>query len=54
MLEYKLYIDGQFRDASDKNTFDSINPYDKSIAAKIAKATVQDYKGCCISGKESF
>ena len=54
MLEYKLYIDGQFRDASDKNTFDSINPFDKSIAAKIAKATVKDTKDAISAARKAF
>src|ERR687884_720897 len=42
MLEYKLYINGQFKDSSDNSTFDSINPYDKSVLAKIAKLALLD------------
>jgi aldehyde dehydrogenase (NAD+) len=54
MLEYKLYINGQFRDASDKGTFDSINPYDRSPFAKLAQATVQDTKDAIKAARNAF
>src|SRR5688572_29566380 len=54
MLEYKLYINGEFRDASDKGTFDSINPYDKSVFAKLAKATLQDTKDAIKAARYAF
>lgn len=54
MHEYKLYIGGKFTDASDKGTFDSINPYDRSVFAKIAKATVQDAKAAIKAAREAF
>jgi len=54
MLEYKLYINGKFADASDKGTFDSINPYDRSVYAKIAKATVLDTKAAIKAAREAF
>ncbi len=54
MLEYKLYIDGQFRNASDKNTFDSINPFDKGVIAKIAKATIDDTRDAIKSARKTF
>jgi acyl-CoA reductase-like NAD-dependent aldehyde dehydrogenase len=54
MLEYKLYINGEFRDASDKGTFNSINPYDKSVFAKLAKATVQDTKDAIKAARNAF
>src|SRR5438105_4824255 len=54
MLEYKLYIDRQFRNSSDNSTFDSINPYDKSIAAKIAKATIDDTKDAIKAARKAF
>ena len=54
MLEYKLYINGFFRDASDKLTFDSINPYDRSHFAVLAKASVQDTKDAIKSARDAF
>jgi aldehyde dehydrogenase (NAD+) len=54
MLEYKLYINGEFKDASDKGTFDSVNPYDRSVFAKLAKATVQDAKSAIQAARNAF
>ncbi|HMQ80297.1 MAG TPA: aldehyde dehydrogenase family protein, partial [Ignavibacteria bacterium] len=54
MLEYKIYINGEFRDASDKGTMDSINPYDKSVFAKLAKSTVEDTKLAIKAARNAF
>jgi aldehyde dehydrogenase (NAD+) len=54
MLEYKLYINGEFRYSSDKSTFDSINPFDRSVVAKIAKATVHDVRDAIKSARNAF
>lgn len=54
MPDYKLYINGEFRNASDEKTFDSINPYDKSINFKIAKATVEDAKNAVKAARDAF
>lgn len=54
MLEYKLYINGEFRDASDKSTFPSINPFDKSPLAAIAKATIQDVRDAVVAARTAF
>ena len=54
MNEYKLYINGKFTEASDKGTFDSINPYDRSVFAKIAKATISDTRDAIKAARDSF
>src|SRR5690242_16218065 len=54
MLEYKLYINGEFKDASDKGTFDSVNPYDRSVFAKLAKATGADAKSAIQAARNAF
>jgi acyl-CoA reductase-like NAD-dependent aldehyde dehydrogenase len=54
MLEYKLYIDGKFTDASGGGTFDSINPYNKSVFARIAKATVTDTQNAINAARTAF
>jgi len=36
--EYKLYINGEFRDASEKKTFTSTNPFNQETIATFARA----------------
>lgn len=54
MLEYKIYINGEFRNASDNGTMDAVNPYDRSIFAKMAKSTVDDTKLAIKSARNAF
>jgi len=54
MLEYKIYINGQFRDASDKGVMDAINPYDRSVFAILAKSTVDDTRDAIKAARTAF
>jgi aldehyde dehydrogenase (NAD+) len=54
MLEYKIYINGQFRDASDKGVIDAINPYDRSVFAILAKSTVDDTRDAIKAARDAF
>ncbi len=54
MLEYNLYINGKFTPASGGGTFDSVNPYDKSVFAKIAKATAKDAQQAIDAARIAF
>jgi acyl-CoA reductase-like NAD-dependent aldehyde dehydrogenase len=54
MPDYNLYINGEFRESSDKQTFESINPYDKSVVARIARATARDVGDAIHSAREAF
>lgn len=54
MLEYKIYINGQFRDASDKGVMDAINPYDRSVFAILAKSTVDDTRDAIKAARDAF
>jgi aldehyde dehydrogenase (NAD+) len=54
MLEYKLYINGGFRDSSDGRTFDSINPYDRSVLARIALSSKEDVNSALLAAREAF
>ena len=54
MTHYKLYINGEFKDASDGGTFDAINAYDKSIVSKVANATVEDAKSAIKAARTAF
>ena len=42
MEHTKLYIDGEFRAASDGSTFEVLNPADESVLAEVASGTVDD------------
>jgi aldehyde dehydrogenase (NAD+) len=54
MLEYKIYINGEFRNASDGGTTDAVNPYDRSVFAKLAKSTVADTKSAIHAARNAF
>jgi aldehyde dehydrogenase (NAD+) len=54
MLEYKLFINGEFVDSSDNKTFDSINPYDRSVVAKIAMANLEDTRKAISAARKAF
>lgn len=38
----QLYVDGQWRDAANGQTFDVINPADETVLTSVASATVED------------
>lgn len=54
MLEYKIYINGEFRNSSDNSTMDAVNPYDRSVFAKLAKSTVEDTKAAVKAARDAF
>ena len=50
----KLYINGEWRESSSGETFDTINPTDGSVLAPVAKGTVEDARAAIAAAKESF
>ncbi|MDZ4713453.1 MAG: aldehyde dehydrogenase family protein [bacterium] len=54
MEKYLLYINGEFRESSDKKTFESVNPANEEVIAEISKATVQDAKDAVDSARKAF
>jgi acyl-CoA reductase-like NAD-dependent aldehyde dehydrogenase len=54
MEKYLLYIDGKFRESSDKKTFISYNPADGSEVAELALATVKDAKDAIDAARKTF
>jgi aldehyde dehydrogenase (NAD+) len=54
MTEYKLYINGEFKDASDCRSFDAVYPYDKSVTARAARATVDDARSAIKAARDAF
>jgi len=54
MADYNLYINGEFIESSDRRTFDSINPYDRSLVARVAKATINDVQNAIRAARQVF
>jgi acyl-CoA reductase-like NAD-dependent aldehyde dehydrogenase len=52
--EYQLYINNEFRAASDKRTFTSINPYSQESIATFARAGAVDAQGAIKAAREAF
>ena len=50
----KLWIGGQWREASDKSTFDVLNPLDDSLYAGAAKGTTADMRDAVSAAKSTF
>ncbi len=50
----KLYIGGQWRDASDGNTFDVLNPADETVLTSVASGTVADAMACLGAAEAAF
>lgn len=54
MLTYQLYINGEFVDSVSKQTFDSINPFNQEIVARVARANAEDTKRAIAAAREAF
>ena len=54
MREYLLYIDGQFVGSESNRTFDSINPYNQEVVARVAHANVEDARRAIRSARKAF
>ena len=52
--EYKLYINGEFRDASDRRTFTATNPFNQETIATFARASVSDTQAAIRSARDAF
>lgn len=52
--EYKLYINGEFRDASDKKTFTATNPFNQQTIASFARAGVLDTQTAIKAARDAF
>lgn len=51
---YKLFINGEWRDASDGQTVKTYSPVDGSLLAEVAEATKEDVDAAVSSAKEAF
>ena len=54
MEKYLLYINGEFRESSDKQTFDAVNPATEEVIANISKATLQDTHDAINAARTAF
>lgn len=52
--QYQLYINGEWRDASDGATIDSYNPSNGQFLTKIADASSQDIDDAVVAAQEAF
>lgn len=53
MNTYRLFIDGQFRDASHGRTFADVNPATGQTVAQVCEASVQDVDGAVQAAKRA-
>lgn len=51
---YKLFINGEWRDASDGQTVKTYSPVDGSLLAEVAEATKEDVDAAVSSAREAF
>lgn len=49
-----LYINGQFIEAADKRTYDSINPFNQEVVAQVARAGVEDARKAISAARKAF
>lgn len=54
VLEYRLFIDGEWKASSSLETFDVYNPSNGELVAKVAKAEIQDVEGAVKSARNAF
>lgn len=54
MEKYLLYINGEFREASDNGTFKSYDPANGNEIAEISKATIKDTRDAINAAREAF
>jgi aldehyde dehydrogenase (NAD+) len=53
-VEYRLYIDGEFVPAIDGATFDSVNPFNGEIVARVSRASVEDTRRAIAAARRAF
>ena len=54
MHEYQLYINGEFVESKSNQTFDSINPFDQTVVARVARAGVEDARRAVDAARKAF
>ncbi len=49
-----MYINGEFRESSDKKTFKAVNPANEEIIAEVSEATIEDTKAAVKAARDAF
>ncbi|CAG8926074.1 unnamed protein product [Penicillium salamii] len=53
-IETRLFINGEFRDSSNKQTFDVVYPYTQEVVAQVQEATAQDVDDAVAAASAAF
>ncbi|OKO93681.1 Aldehyde dehydrogenase [Penicillium subrubescens] len=53
-IETRLFINNEFRESSDKKTFEVVFPYTKEVVANVHQASVDDVNDAVAAGKAAF
>ncbi|MBI4428989.1 MAG: aldehyde dehydrogenase [Ignavibacteriales bacterium] len=54
MRHYQLFIDGEFVDSVSRQTFDSINPFNQEVVAKVARGNTEDAQRGVAAARKAF
>lgn len=54
MLQYQLFINSEFVDSVSNQTFDSINPFNQEVVAKVARAGAEDVRLAVAAARKAF
>ncbi len=54
MREYLLYINGEFVESISKQTIDSINPFDQTTVARVARPGTEDARRAVAAARKAF
>jgi aldehyde dehydrogenase (NAD+) len=54
MREYQLYINGEFQESASKETFDTFNPFNQNVVARVSRANVVDTKNAIAAARNAF
>jgi len=54
MHSYKLFINGEFVDSVSGQTFDSINPFNQDVVARVSRASANDARNAVAAARKAF
>jgi aldehyde dehydrogenase (NAD+) len=54
MRTYTLYLNGQFGESVTKQTFESINPFNQEVVARVARAGAEDVNRAVAAARKAF
>lgn len=54
MKHYQLYMNGAFVDSVSKQTYDSINPFNQEVVARVARANAEDARRAIAAARKAF